>query len=229
MTKPDELDDELDQLEPEAVTTKGPKDAGLDGDQDELDDQALSLFAKTTQPQIRTRKAATEWGRDQLTSKSTGWSGLCWKFARSCVNAPALAPSAIAGWHMAGPEGQHRCKPDAAPRGYAGLFSGGEFGHAVWLLGGDRCLSNDTRGDTQIHVATITGIEKAWGYKFLGYVTKVNGYDAPVVAKAPRPSWRLSRKWKLAQLRAARDQARSSGNLVRAKRLQRWINQLVER
>jgi len=218
--------DKLDDLVVEPVTTKGPVE--LDGgDQDDLDDQAISLFAKVRQATVRTSRAAIDWGRTQVTDKTKGWSGYCWRFARLCFGVDALAPSAIAGWDMAGPNGRVRCTAAEAPRGYVGIFSGGKYGHAVLLLGSDRCLSNDTQGDDQIHVAAVTGIEKAWGYKFLGYLLEVNGVTAPPAKAAPKPSWKLDRKWKLAQLRNARNAARANGHLVRAKRLQRWIDQLV--
>lgn len=225
------MTDEIDDLVAEDVTTGGPV-VHDGGDQDTLDDapelQPRTLLGKVKAKLVRTSKQAIDWAKGQRDKATTGWSGYCWRFARMAFNIDPLAPSAKDGWHMAGKAHQHRCSPADAPRGYVGIFSGGEYWHAVLTLGSGRCMSNDTRGDDQVHVARIEDIERAWGYEWLGVITKVNGELAPPGGLKPtsRPKPLTQRKWRQRHLRNAIAAAVKHGNMARAKRLRQWLRQL---
>lgn len=224
------------ELEPQDVTTDGPA-VSISGDQDLLDHLrelgavegiGPATLAKVTPADdlVRTARGAIEWARDQVQAHVAIYHGLCLMFVRLCFNVGPTFPDAITAWQQA--TTRRPCKPDQARRGHAGFFQGGDHGHVVLCLGNGRCISTDVRKPGQASVCLISAIEQAWGYRFLGDVSDLNGERPVPRVKASRP--RLSnRAWRLRELRRAISHARAAGNAARARRLREWLTDVQGR
>lgn len=247
MTRPNRDTDKafdaiITELEPMPVTTHEPPENpdGMPGAQDVLElSDVLSfagvgpatfgkLEAAVTDDLVRTSRGAIAWGRDRMEERVAIFHGLCLMFVRLCFNVDPLAPDAITAWESA--RTKNRCTPAAAPRGHAGFFRGGEHGHVVLCLGNGRCLSTDTVKDRpgSVNVATLEGIEQAWGYVFLGTTSDLNG-ENPVPRVRASKKRMTDRQWRIRHLRRALRIARGHGNASRAHRLKRWLDAIIER
>lgn len=242
MTEHDEaIDAQFDaliaELEVQEVETSGPSNSP-NGLQD-LDDTIAALgaiegigpatLAKVTPGDdlVRTVRGAIEWGRDQMIQRVAIYAGLCLMFVRMCFNLDPLAPDAITAWDMS--TTKRPCSANAARRGHAGFFRGGEHGHVVLCLGNGRCLSNDTGKPGTINVALIADIERAWGYKFLGDVDSFNGERAPRSTRSPRRHPISDHAYRVRFLRQAIARSRQAGNHARTRRLRDWLSDVQRR
>lgn len=212
------------------VRTRGPK--SVDGGyQDQLNPQSLTVRPADAKSDddgnVRTKRRAIEWGRDQARKATQSWHGLCLMFVRSCFNVDPLYPDAITAWE--GAEHKHR-ETDTAKwdRGHGGFFRVGEHGHTVLTLGNDEGLSNDVDPDDPGGIARVNLSQLAdrWSASPLGTTDDVNGEVAP----APRPRQRATGiEWRRRFLHRALVRARSSGQTRRAARIRAWLDQLRRR
>lgn len=237
----DELDQLVDELGgPVDVELPAPQ-PGPDGMQDVLDEQQLqdvdgvgpATFAKFTAAKagddlVRTVRGAIEWARDQVRDGAAIWRGLCLMFVRSCFNVDPLFPDAITAWQES--PGKRRCTTGEARRGHAGFFAGGDHGHIVLCLGNGLCISTDIRRQGLPDVCKLDDIVNAWGYRFLGDTTNLNGERAPrPTDPTPRKPAITERAFRLAVLRRAIVHARAAGNHARARRLRDWREAIAKR
>jgi|SRR5690242_725377 len=228
-----ELEAELDALAESVgplvdITTDGPQ-TDRDGAQDvPVPDALLAKLVDIGDDQVRTVRGAIEWARGQVRNETSGWSGMCLRFVRSCFGVDPLYPDAKTAWLQA--DRKHR-EPDVRkwPRGHAGFFEVGEHWHVVLTLGTDEhaCISNDTQGDDQVHRARLTQFAPAWGAVPLGYTDDINGEIAPAVRRPRKPQG--GREWRIQFLRRAWVRARAQGHTRRAQLLRKWMLQLKAR
>lgn len=231
----DELGDPVDVELPAPVPH-------TDGNQDLLDvAQLLDVdgvgpvgFAKMTKTitddLVRTVRGAIEWGRQQMHDDVAVYRGLCLMFVRLCFNVGPLYPDAITAWSES--QRKHRCGVDEARRGHAGFFAGGDHGHTVLCLGRGLGLSSDVKRAGMIDLCRLADIEAAWGYKFLGDVSQLNGEVAPrpdSSGPTRRTPSLTDRAWRLRVLRRAARNARANGNHARARRLRDWLDAIAHR
>jgi hypothetical protein len=124
----------------------------------------------------RTGIAAVRAGRVEIHHPSRDWTRDCQYFVRTRFGVGPGYATAHAAW-MNTPT-KHRERPDKAPYGTAGYFHGppGSAGHAVLMLNGGRCLSNDIDRVGRISVTTVEEILRKWpGYEWDGWTEHVNG------------------------------------------------------
>lgn len=143
----------------------------------------------------RTGIAAARSGRAELHTPSQNWDDKCQMFCRTRVDAPPGAATAREGWETA--ELKHRVAPEDAQFATIGYFRGpGPSWHAVFMLTGGRCLSNDVIKQGAISLTTVDYILKAWpSAEWLGVTWDVNNrqihghgpdFSADAIARSQR-------------------------------------------
>lgn len=133
---------------------------------------------------------ALEYAQAQHAHPTRDWKNWCLVFVRSSYGIPAMFGTAYAAWLGAEPEGRHPGgKPEDAPLGAALCFKGsGPNGHidlAARLTGEVDSWSNDIVRVGKIDKVPRNAPVKAWGHRYLGYLTEVNGWDLNLRTKAP--------------------------------------------
>jgi hypothetical protein len=81
--------------------------------------------------------------------------------------------SAIEQWNKT--SNKNKVKNDRqAPKGTPVFFSGGKFGHIALATGtGENIVSTDFPNRAYIGITTISKLEKAWGYSYLGWTKTI--------------------------------------------------------
>ena len=123
---------------------------------------------------VRKGQAAVDWARDQATSPSMDWFGLCLVFTRSAFNVAAKHPDAATAWGKA--KFKHSTA-DTPPLGVPVWWTGGGsgFGHVVVSAGGGFCWSSDIKRRGKVDKVPISSISRAWGLKYQGWTEDLNG------------------------------------------------------
>ena len=134
-------------------------------------------------PSKRDYKQALAYAKAQRERPSRSWEGYCQMFVRKAYGIDSLYGSAIAQWYGLASGDKHAGgHPDDAPVGSALFFAGGKYGH-VMLAGGP--FKNGTKGAWSNDLVRLGKIDKvrrtapitAWGHRYLGYGTAINGID----------------------------------------------------
>lgn len=120
----------------------------------------------------RTASQVAAWAKDQKDRNTTGWTGLCLKFARMAAGGPGGQYDANAGWAAA----RYKHRGDrTAPRGSIVWYAGGNHGHVAVSAGNGDIYSTDivTRG--QVDQVPLGRPESKWGQTYRGWTEDVNG------------------------------------------------------
>lgn len=164
------------------------------------------------------------------------WGGYCLMDCRISYGIPAMFASAWAHWLGADDEDKHPgTNPAAAPLGAALHYEGGKYGHIMIAArpagnGIASAWSNDLRRYGMIDHIARTAPTTAWGQRYVGYTTAINGYDLRLEEKKPpRPKQdkaydRIDRA--VQSLEGARDTARELKDWKDAKALTVEIKRL---
>ena len=118
---------------------------------------------------IRTWASARSWALGEQAHASENWSGLCQKFARSCVNAAAWATSALNAWNSTPASHRH----SGAPRGGSLVYFGTQQpGHVVFVdpLDAAYCFSTDILRPGKVDRVPIKLITERWGLAYRGWI-----------------------------------------------------------
>lgn len=117
-------------------------------------------------------------------SITTGYGGLCLKFARTCAGIGSKYGSAKAAWAAAAHK--HAGYADAPPGAF--LFMShprSRYGHvAIYLGDGTMRTTNSTTN--RIHTDRVT-TWVGWGYSVQGWTEDLNGVRVPGLAPVPKP------------------------------------------
>jgi hypothetical protein len=110
--------------------------------------------------------------------------GYCLKWVRECWLIGSFYASAIDAWNGAKYKHPGDRNP---PKGAAMYYSGGKYGHIVIAVGepGGRMRSTDCTSATRVNDADINWPVNAWGDKYLGWSSDLNGVDLPLQAQTP--------------------------------------------
>lgn len=123
---------------------------------------------------------AATWMAVAHQSGRRGVKGMCLKTCREAWKIPAKYPSAIVAWNNVPAKHKH-LDPMKAPIGATHFYKGGKYGHI--------CIQSDKPGyvwTTDLPVKDTIGkiyytcVTDAWGSKYLGWTTQLNGVDLNV-------------------------------------------------
>lgn len=141
---------------------------------------------------------ALDFLQQQHDKPSQDWEGWCLKLVREAYGIPPLCRSAWAAWLIVDDADRHEGgKPSDAPVGAALFYKGsGPFGHIMVAAhplpdGTPAAWSNDLPESAP--VGTVNKISRtlpttAWGQRFVGWSSEVNGYELDVRGnRVPRP------------------------------------------
>jgi hypothetical protein len=113
-------------------------------------------------------------------SGKRGVKGMCLKTCRLAWQIPAKYPSAIIAWNNT-PKKHKFTDPMKAPVGVTHFWKGGKFGHvAIQSSKSGYVWSTDLPIKDTVGRIYYTEVEKAWGSKYLGWTTQLNGVDLNV-------------------------------------------------
>jgi hypothetical protein len=118
---------------------------------------------------VRSYTDARAWAVGQTAKPAQNWSGMCQKFARSCVNAGSWATSALNAWNSTPAIHRHT----NAPRGGAlAYFGDTQPGHAVFVDPANPayCFSSDILRPGKIDRVPIKLITTKWGLRYRGWI-----------------------------------------------------------
>lgn len=137
----------------------------------------------------RTPQQAAQWAADQARRGTSGWQGLCERFARSSYGLPGKYPSAKAHWQDAVRTGRaHR--GSNPPVGALVYWTGGRYGHAAVSVGGGRVASTDIKRRGKVDIVPISYINRHWSnMTYEGWAdpphTKIKGGGTPINYSEP--------------------------------------------
>lgn len=141
----------------------------------------------------RSTKEAAEFIRQEHTSGSLEWQGLCLKLQRSARGLPPVYPSAIAA-QLATPEDERVYKREDLRRGMVAYSDdprdNNVFGHIYFIAGRDKngrilTWSNDVRRSGGVDIVPLDFYQQYWGDEFQFGATWLNGYDFSEFDKPP--------------------------------------------
>jgi len=110
----------------------------------------------------------------------TNVQGLCLKTCRQAWKLSAKYPSAISAWDNT-PKKNKFSDPMKAPLGATHFWKGGKFGHVA--IQSDKpgyVWTTDLPVKDTVGKIYYTGVNDAWGSKYLGWTTQLNGVDLNV-------------------------------------------------
>jgi putative peptidoglycan binding protein len=119
----------------------------------------------------RTPAQVVAWAKRQHDNGSSGWAGMCLKFARTAAGAPGGTRNAKAAWSKA----RFRHKRGTPPAGSFVFWGGGTHGHVAVSIGGGHIWSTDIRRRGRVDRVTISFLTSRWNMPYLGWTEDVNG------------------------------------------------------
>ena len=135
----------------------------------------MSKKTKSTKPW--SGKDAEQWMAVAHMSGKRGVKGLCLKTCRQAWQIRAKYPSAIVAWNNT-PKKHKFTDPMKAPIGATHFWRGGKFGHvAIQSSKPGYVWSTDLPVKDTVGRIYYTEVTKAWGSKYLGWTTQLNGVD----------------------------------------------------
>lgn len=110
----------------------------------------------------------------------SGVKGMCLKTCRQAWKLRAKYPSAISAWTNT-PKKYKSTNKLIIPVGAPVFWKGGRFGHvAIQSHKPGYVWTTDLPIKNRIGLVAIDFVELKWGYKFLGWTTRLNGKDINV-------------------------------------------------
>ena len=123
---------------------------------------------------------ADQWMAVAHMSGKRGVKGMCLKTCRLAWQIPAKYPSAIVAWNNT-PKKNKFTDPMKAPVGVTHFWKGGKFGHvAIQSSKSGYVWSTDLPIKDTVGRIYYTEVSDAWGSKYLGWTTQLNGVDLNV-------------------------------------------------
>jgi hypothetical protein len=119
----------------------------------------------------RDREQVVAWARGQANRRTTGWAGMCLKFARMAAGASGGVKNARMAWGRA--RYTHTSWPP--PRGTFVFWRGGKHGHVSVSSGDGDHYTTDLPVRGQVRWGQIRDVADHWGYEYLGWSEDING------------------------------------------------------
>ena len=118
---------------------------------------------------MRTWQEAVAFAEAEHAHPSQNWSGLCQKFARSCVGAAPWAPSAREAFNAVPQASRHTSVP---PTGALVYYGNAHFGagHATFSAGDGWVWSTDILRHGKVDRVRYDVFESAWSLPFRGWI-----------------------------------------------------------
>jgi hypothetical protein len=138
------------------------------------------MLKKTKNTKPWTGKDAATWMAVAHQSNRRGVKGMCLKTCREAWKISAKYPNAIGAWNNTPARHKH-FDPMKAPQGVTHFWKGGKHGHVA--IAADKpgyIWTTDIPVKDTIGKIYYTGVTDAWGYKYLGWTTQLNGVDLNV-------------------------------------------------
>ncbi len=174
---------------------------------------------------MRSYAAAVTYARAQHTNPSryVQQGNRCQQFVRSCVDASAWAPSAIAAWHAIPAAHRHSGYPRAGSIAYfdkPGIPDHREFGHTVFVVEKGMTWSTDALRYGHVDLVPYTWFAAHWNMRYLGWIdwTPSGKINLAPVSLPPTYAYRQGKKVYRSKMRLGQMNSDSVWNVTLALR-----------